>query len=196
MTTTINEHEFFQGTFSRFLSEPVIDGKQSVLQAALLATKLGPVLVLADEEALHFLAFIDCKNFEREVAKLQQKAKACIVRGKPAPSVFIERELALYFEGKLQRFTTPLHYFGTPFQQRVWQALQQIPYGKTCSYAQLAVVVGNPLAFRAAALANSVNQLAIIIPCHRVINSGGALGGYAGSITRKKWLIDHERLCK
>jgi len=75
----------------------------------------------------------------------------------------------------------------------VWEELQKIPFGETCSYAELAATIGKPSAFRAVANANGANQFAIVIPCHRVINSNGELGGYGGGLPRKKWLIAHER---
>lgn len=104
----------------------------------------------------------------------------------------IEKELKLYFQGRLQQFKTPLALSGTVFQQKVWLELQKIPYAKTCSYAELAQNVGRPKSFRAAAQANKRNKFAIIIPCHRVINSDGSLGGYFSGVERKKWLLDFE----
>ena len=82
---------------------------------------------------------------------------------------------------------------GSPFQQQVWLALQTIPHGQTCSYQELAVQIGRPSSCRAVANANGANQIAIVIPCHRVINTGGALGGYGGGVSRKQWLLSHEK---
>ena len=82
--------------------------------------------------------------------------------------------------------------FGSDFQQKVWQALLKIPYGETRSYAAQAAAMGFPKATRAVANANGANQLAIVIPCHRIINSNGALGGYGGGVARKEWLLQHE----
>ena len=98
-----------------------------------------------------------------------------------------------YFEGKRQDFKTPLFLLGSPFQKRVWEELMKISPGKTRSYAEIAMAIGKPTAYRAVANANGANQLAIVIPCHRVINSNGELGGYGGGIARKKWLIDLEK---
>jgi AraC family transcriptional regulator of adaptative response/methylated-DNA-[protein]-cysteine methyltransferase len=105
----------------------------------------------------------------------------------------IENELTLYFNGKLNKFATTLFFLGLPFQKRVWEELQKIPYGETRSYSDLAKAVKKPTAFRAVAQANGANQFAIIIPCHRVINKNGDLGGYGGGIVRKEWLINHEK---
>ena len=171
----------------------MVENQQEILQSLYIATPLGSMLAVASEHAVCFLAFTDCKNFEREVERLQQALNARIISGPSEVLILLERELQEYFAGSLQVFTIPLQRAGTPFQERVWQALQKIPYGATCSYAQLAKAVGNPTACRAVALANSVNRIALVIPCHRVINADGKLGGYAGSVARKQWLIEHEK---
>ncbi|MCY1528103.1 Methylated-DNA--protein-cysteine methyltransferase [compost metagenome] len=100
-------------------------------------------------------------------------------------------ELHDYFEGKLTEFSFPMAQSGTPFQQEVWQKLLQIPYAETLSYSQFSA--HQPLAIRAVAAANGRNNLAIVVPCHRVIGSNGKLVGYAGGLWRKKWLLQHER---
>jgi AraC family transcriptional regulator of adaptative response/methylated-DNA-[protein]-cysteine methyltransferase len=98
----------------------------------------------------------------------------------------------LYFQGKLKEFKTPIALNGTPFQKQVWEELLKIPYGQTISYKDLAIAVGNPRGCRAVAQANGANNLAVIIPCHRVINHNGRIGGYGGGLDRKKWLLDLE----
>jgi len=104
----------------------------------------------------------------------------------------LEEELADYFAGKLKKFDSPLVEPGTPFQESVWAALRDIPYGETRSYAELARAVGNPKAVRAVAQANGRNRIAILVPCHRVINTGGKLGGYGGGLWRKRRLLEIE----
>lgn len=101
-------------------------------------------------------------------------------------------QLDEYFFGKRRDFELPVKQDGTAFQQKVWNELMQIPYGKTISYLQLAKRLGNVKVIRAAASANGRNQLSIIVPCHRVIGSDGNLIGYAGGLQKKKWLLDHE----
>ncbi len=101
-------------------------------------------------------------------------------------------ELIAYCEGTLQTFSVPLAPQGTSFQQRVWRALLDIPFGETESYGQLARRIGSPNAARAVGLANGKNPIAIIIPCHRVIGTSGALVGYGGGLPRKRWLLEHE----
>lgn len=102
------------------------------------------------------------------------------------------QQLEAYFSGTLKEFDLPLRPVGTDFQQQVWQALQEIPYGKTISYLTLSKRLGNVKAIRAVGRANGQNPLAIIVPCHRVIGSDGSLTGYAGGLWRKKWLLQHE----
>jgi len=97
-----------------------------------------------------------------------------------------------YFEGKRRHFNLKLNPSGTDFQKKVWNLLQQIPYGKTVSYLELSKKSGDPKAIRAVASANGKNPLWIIVPCHRVIGSNGDLVGYAGGLHRKKWLLEHE----
>lgn len=97
-----------------------------------------------------------------------------------------------YLEGKRKTFDLKLNPEGTDFQKRVWNALVEIPYGKTVSYLKLAKTLGDAKAIRAVAAANGKNPLWIVVPCHRVIGSNGDLTGYAGGLHRKKWLIEHE----
>lgn len=104
----------------------------------------------------------------------------------------VERQLSEYFAGRRRVFDLPLDARGTAFQRRVWDALLEIPFGETWSYAALAGRVGSPLGFRAVGSANGRNPLAIVIPCHRVINSGGKLGGYGGGLPLKRKLLELE----
>ncbi|MCL1881237.1 MAG: methylated-DNA--[protein]-cysteine S-methyltransferase [Oscillospiraceae bacterium] len=121
-------------------------------------------------------------------------------------SVYIEKETLLiqkavtqlreYLSGKRLKFDLPLYHKGTDFQNKVWQALLDIPYGETRSYKEIAEEVGSPRAFRAVGMANHRNPLAFFVPCHRVIKSGGGLGGYAGGIHVKRFLLDLEKSIK
>lgn len=101
-------------------------------------------------------------------------------------------QLKEYFEGKRQSFDLNLDPEGTEFQKKVWEALREIPYGKTLSYLELAKKLGDPKAIRAVASANGRNPLWVVVPCHRVIGSKGDLVGYAGGLHRKQWLLRHE----
>jgi O-6-methylguanine DNA methyltransferase len=110
------------------------------------------------------------------------------------PDVFRRclEELEAYFAGSRQGFGFPMQQSGTDFQQSVWQQLLTIPYGTTISYMQLARQINNPKSIRAVGSANGSNHLPIVVPCHRVIGSNGALTGFGGGIWRKKWLLEHE----
>jgi len=151
------------------------------------------MVTIADESELYLLEFVDRRGLEREVERLRKKMHAAIIPGQTVPIQSIERELTQYFEGTLTEFKTPLHLIGSPFQQSVWEQLREIPAGETRSYADIALALGKPAAYRAVAQANGANQLAIVIPCHRVINSDGKLGGYGGGVARKEWLSNHEK---
>jgi methylated-DNA-[protein]-cysteine S-methyltransferase len=102
------------------------------------------------------------------------------------------RQLAEYFASTRRAFELPLDLRGTAFQLEVWNALLRIPYGETRSYGRLALELGHPGAARAVGAANGANPIAIVVPCHRVIASGGGLGGYGGGLERKKFLLDLE----
>ncbi|MBS1524103.1 MAG: methylated-DNA--[protein]-cysteine S-methyltransferase [Bacteroidetes bacterium] len=111
----------------------------------------------------------------------------------PTPLLQIAaQQLDEYFAGTRREFTFPVKQPGSAFQQQVWECLLQIPYGKTISYLQQSKIMNNPLAIRAIASTNGKNDLAIVVPCHRVIGSDGSLTGYAGGLWRKKWLLEHE----
>jgi methylated-DNA-[protein]-cysteine S-methyltransferase len=111
-----------------------------------------------------------------------------------APPVLLSarEQLDEYFAGKRTVFDLPLAPRGTEFQQEVWRALREIPYGETRSYGELAARVGRPGAARAVGAANGRNPVSIIVPCHRVVGASGALTGYAGGMERKQWLLRHE----
>lgn len=111
----------------------------------------------------------------------------------PAALADAVRQLTAYFAGELENFDLPLSPQGTAFQQRVWNELQKIPYGKTISYGELARRIGNPKASRAVGLANGSNPISIVIPCHRVIGSNGKLTGYGGGLPIKEKLLALEK---
>ncbi|USO02832.1 MAG: methylated-DNA--[protein]-cysteine S-methyltransferase [Alphaproteobacteria bacterium] len=154
-----------------------------------LETPLGPMLAISDEQNLYLLEFLDKKNLLFRHPEVQPKGLP--VR-KTRPIISIEQELQSYFFGTLKTFKTPFHLGGTEFQNSTWSALLQIPYGTTKSYKEQAHLMNQPSACRAVANANGANQLAIIVPCHRIVQSGGAIGGYAAGAWRKKWLLEHE----
>lgn len=184
----------FRDAFSQIMGTPPASASEThVLKASWLDTQLGPMIIIADDEALYLLEFVDRRGLEREVERLRIKTKSAIIPGDTPITKSISKELNLYFGGKLKEFTTPVRLLGSKFQKNVWNQLKKIPYGETRSYLEIANAIKHPKAFRAVANANGANQLCLIIPCHRVINNNGELGGYGGGISRKQWLIDHER---
>ncbi|SHF20866.1 methylated-DNA--[protein]-cysteine S-methyltransferase [Pedobacter caeni] len=150
----------------------------NIQYCSILQSPVGPVSIFADEQFVQKITFKEdliTEPNENEITRLA------------------ESQLKAYFEGDLKVFTLPIKQPGTTFQQEVWAALLTIDYGITRSYLQMAKQMNNVLAIRAMAAANGKNELAIVVPCHRVIGSDGTLVGYAGSLWRKKWLLDHER---
>ncbi len=156
-------------------------------------TPLGAMVALADERGLRLLEFTDRRGLPREVENLRRRLRATVVPGTTAHLAAIGRELAEYFAGRRKKFSVPLAPVGSDFQLRVWDQLCAIPSGETRSYADIAAAVGSPRAVRAIGRTNGSNMLCLVIPCHRVIRSDGALCGYGGGVWRKRWLIDHER---
>lgn len=194
LSTGYESSSGFRDAFARIMgAAPTLSKDQHILKTSWIDTKLGPMLAIADDHALYLLEFVDRRGLEREIERLRLKTKSAIIPGRTPPIKSIEQELNLYFDGHLTKFKTPLSLLGSPFQKSVWAALLKIPLGETRSYLDIAKEIGNPLSFRAVANANGANQFAIIIPCHRVINTNGDLGGYGGGIARKKWLLDHEK---
>lgn len=148
-----------------------------------VSSPVGPLTLVASAEALHTI------RFDTEIPG------GCSRRTETdAPPLLRQaaRELAEYFDGSRRDFTLPLAPQGTPFQQAVWAALRTIPYGQTRTYGQIAARIDHPRSCRAVGMANNRNPLPIVVPCHRVIGSGGALTGYAGGLPVKEFLLNLE----
>lgn len=180
----------FRDAFNRIIGKPPSHSDQAVLSASWLDTPLGPMLAIGSDEHLILLEFAERRGLETELKRL--RSRYAIIPGTTAPLRSIRRELDEYFAGQRRTFDTPLRMIGTEFQRRVWEELMRIPYGEAISYMELAQRTGRPTAFRAVAQANGANQLAVIIPCHRVINASGKIGGYGGGVPRKEWLLRME----
>jgi AraC family transcriptional regulator of adaptative response/methylated-DNA-[protein]-cysteine methyltransferase len=159
---------------------------------AMIETPLGPMVAGATDAGLCLLEFTDRRMLEAQLRRLQALLKQPMLPGDHPHLAQTREELARYFDGTLKDFTVPLVFRGTPFEERVWRELCRIPYGKTESYAGLAGRVESPGGQRAVGRANGMNRIAIIIPCHRVVNSDGKLGGYGGGLWRKHWLLGLE----
>lgn len=171
----------------------MMDHSLNSLKSIQSQTPLGPMLVIADHQALYLLKFTDCWELDREILKLEINTKLTVKPGRTSVTDLIEQELHLYFAGKLQQFKTPVKLLGTEFQRTVWQQLLEIPYSQAWAYLELAKAINQPKSYRAVANANGANRLAIIIPCHRVIAVNNKLGGYNGGLEFKIWLLNHEK---
>lgn len=154
---------------------------------------VGPLIARATDDALCGLSFCDAGGLEERLQELRQRHATTLAPGSSRVLNDLRVQLAEYFGSRRRVFDVPLHSPGTPFQERVWAALCEIPYGETWSYLQLAVRIGDALATRAVGYANGANPIAIVIPCHRVINADGGEGGYGGGLWRKRILLDLER---
>lgn len=149
------------------------------------STPLGSLRLIVKDEALIYCKWIQDSNEDEWTGcglfplKLQEER---LIN-------HICKEIDLYFEGKLQNFTFPIKFDGTPFQLSVWEIISKIPYGQTISYAQLAREIGKPKCVRALAQACGSNPIVVVVPCHRVINSNGKIGGYTGGIDKKIRLL-------
>ena len=157
-----------------------------------IETPIGPMLAAASETHLLLFEFPRRRMIDTQLDRVRRAHECELAPGESPVFEVLRTQLDEYFRGERRDFTLPLHVPGTPFQTRVWSALQRIPCGSTTSYARLAQTIGQPNAVRAVARANGDNRIAIIIPCHRVIGSNGELVGYGGGLWRKKKLLELE----
>lgn len=148
------------------------------MEQAHIKTPLGITLIEGDENGICKIWVLD------EELPVTKKIPATLKNA--------ALQLTEYFDGKRNTFDFPLNPQGTDFQKKVWKALLEIPFGKTTSYQELSIKLGDVKAIRAVASANGKNPLWVVVPCHRVIGSDGSLTGYAGGLWRKKWLLEHE----
>ena len=187
-------HSGFREAFVRLFGTP--PGKANgteCITVAWMESPLGPLIAGATGEHLVLLEFTDRRMLEAQIKTIGRLFKRPIVPGDNAILRQVRDELKQYFAGELRKFSVPLAYPGSEFQQRVWKGLLSIPYGGTLSYEALAGKVGAPRAQRAVGHTNGLNRIAIVIPCHRVVNKDGNLGGYGGGLWRKRALLDLER---
>lgn len=147
------------------------------METAFINSPLGITKIEGDENGISVISVLSQGEITKKIPAVLKQAV---------------NQLTEYFEGNRTEFTFPLNPKGTEFQQKVWQELLNIPFGKTASYMDLSKKLGDVKAIRAVASANGKNPLWIVVPCHRVIGSDGSLTGYAGGLWRKKWLLEHE----
>lgn len=157
-------------------------------QTVTMETPVGELRLIAGERGLRAILW-----GAEDVARIASIDEAELVDGSNAVLDQAVAQLEEYFAGTRREFDLPLDPQGTPFQQSVWMVLRTIPYGRTISYGQQASQLGDPNKARAVGAANGKNPLSIVVPCHRVIGSGGQLTGFAAGLDVKSWLLDHER---
>lgn len=162
------------------------------LAARWLETPIGAMLAVADDAGVRLLEFAERRALPKEIARLKRLSGPMAFGDHPMLDR-LAAQLAAYFAGERIAFDLPLAQPGSAFAARVWVALREIPLGRTTSYGALAATLDRPEAVRAVAGANGANQIAILVPCHRVLGADGALTGYGGKLWRKRWLLDHER---
>jgi AraC family transcriptional regulator of adaptative response/methylated-DNA-[protein]-cysteine methyltransferase len=190
-------HSGFRTAFERLFGRPPGDARGTdCVRVSWVETPIGPMLSGATSEGLCLLEFTDRRMLEAQLATVSRRLKLPVVPGETEHLRQLQMELAEYFRAQRRDFTVPMVYPGTPFEEKVWTELLRIPYGETRSYEGLARAIGRPGASRAVGRANGMNRIAIVIPCHRVVNKGGELGGYGGGLWRKRILLDLERAGK
>ncbi len=183
---------FNESDRSIFGGSDIHTNEKNTINVVYINTPIGSMFACATKKGLCLLDFTDRKMLETEFNDLCKRLNAVILPGSNPYLEEVQSELVEYFSGERKIFSIPLDTPGTYFQKSVWKILQDIPYGKTRSYKEQAIAIGNPKAVRAVASANGHNRVSIIIPCHRVIGSDGSLVGYGGGLQRKQWLLDLE----
>lgn len=158
-----------------------------------ITSPLGELSAIATDEELLFLQFSDKKNLDSEIDKfikkndLEYTAKESLLKNK------IQMEISEYFSGGRSNFSIDIELYGTEFQKTIWNEIVNIPYGQFISYKMIGNNINKPKALRAIGAANSQNKIAILIPCHRVVDHDGGVSGYSWGIERKKFLMNHEK---
>jgi AraC family transcriptional regulator of adaptative response/methylated-DNA-[protein]-cysteine methyltransferase len=168
------------------------DSGRAALMICAVSSPVGLLLLGSQEGALVLLEFLEPDEVDRDLVRLRERFGDVVHTGGDAITAQAVDQLEQYFAGARREFDLPLKYRGSDFQEKVWAELRRISYGSTCSYGAIAQRVGDPGAMRAVGAANHHNPIAIVIPCHRVVNANGDLGGYGGGLWRKRWLLDLE----
>jgi AraC family transcriptional regulator of adaptative response/methylated-DNA-[protein]-cysteine methyltransferase len=184
----------FRDAFAKHFGGPPGRGRSGeCVLASWLRTPLGPMVAAATSRGVALLEFSDRRMLETQISILGRRLRLPVSPGENDHLKRLRDEMDGYFAGRVQAFAVSLHTTGTPFQERVWGELARIPYGETRSYAAVAAAVGSPGAVRAVGQANGMNRIAIVLPCHRVVNADGKLGGYGGGLWRKQRLLALEQ---
>ena len=189
-----DSHSGFRTAFTQLFGKPPGQVRDAdCVRVAWVDTPIGPMIAGATDEGICLLEFTERRMIEKQFDTIRRRFGSPLIPGENAHLTKLKRELAEYFAAERRDFTVPLVYPGTPFEEKVWNALLAIPCGETRSYQDLARALGRPGAARAVGRANGMNRIAIVIPCHRVINQDGKLCGYGGGLWRKRLLLELER---
>ena len=184
----------FRDAFGKAFGRPPRQANGSCVLVSWVESPVSPLLLGATDAGLCAVEFVGRTDLNGQLTELQDSLRTPVVPGTNRYIQQATRELAEYFAGQRKDFTVPLDVKGTPFQRAVWGQLTRIPYGQTCSYEDFARAVNkSPTACRAVGQANGRNRIVILIPCHRVVNKDGSLGGYGGGLSRKRFLLELER---
>jgi AraC family transcriptional regulator of adaptative response/methylated-DNA-[protein]-cysteine methyltransferase len=186
-------HSGFRDAFARIAGRtPGRAREAEPISVITWESPIGALVLGAVDAGVCLLEFSDERRVERQASALHRWFGGPVVRESHHHLDTLREQLEEYFSGARREFSVPLVTRGTPFELATWNALLDIPYGNTVSYSDIARSIGNPGAVRAVGSANGRNRIAIVIPCHRVVNTGGQLGGYGGGLWRKKRLLELE----
>ncbi len=187
-------HSGFRDAFVKTFGTPPGKSKEKdCIVTAWIESPMGPLIAAATSKGICLLEFSDRRMLDAQFTTLRKIFKCPVIPGTNNHIEQLKKELKDYFSGRLKHFIVPLIFPGSEFQQKVWNELLNIPHGKTISYEDMAIKVGVPKGQRAVGHANGLNRIAIVIPCHRVVNKNGNLGGYGGGLWRKQKLLQLEK---
>jgi AraC family transcriptional regulator of adaptative response/methylated-DNA-[protein]-cysteine methyltransferase len=187
------ESNFREAFTQVFGNPPSAVDRESCIWINRVATPLGSMIMGVSDQGLCLLEFAERRMLDTQLKYLRQHMGRVFLPGDHPHMQWVKTELDSYFNSNLQEFTIPIQAPGTSFQESVWQALRNIPYGETRSYAEIAEQIDHPTAVRSVGRANGDNRIAIIIPCHRVVGADGELTGYGGGLWRKEYLLKLEQ---
>lgn len=174
---------------------PAPAGQGKALYYCYLDSPVGPMIAMASEKGVVLLEFLDTvSTINKEITDLRTRYGFHLSDQDHPYLAMVQTQMNDYFAGRRRQFDLPLDAPGTAFDETVWAHLQRIPYGRTCSYGDLAKDIGNGAHARIVGSANHRNRISIVIPCHRVIGADGSLTGYGGGLPRKRWLLEFESL--
>jgi len=194
VTSGYDSHSGFREAFRQTLGcTPGDSHNHRCVFLSWMQTPLGPMVAGATDDGVCLLEFTDRRMLEAQFDTVRRRFGSPAILGSNGHLERLQDELTKYFAGSLRDFSVPLVFPGTPFQRLVWENLLKVPYGETRSYQDLASAIGKPAAVRAVGRANGMNRLAIVIPCHRIVNKNGDLGGYGGGLRRKQYLLNLEQ---